>query len=134
MDQLAREDIAAAAAAHHELGHDYDGAVAEGLIERIGAEIDKRVDTRLGQRDDRPAQRAKRGQLTPATRHSWAMIVLGLGSTGIGAIVSAAVLNASQSVTADGATSNTIGGAQVVILAFIWIIIGAINVAYARSR
>ena len=74
MDQLARDDIAAAAAAHHELGRDYDGAVAEGLIERIGDEIDKRVDARLGQRDDRPlrrdrrAQRDRGGQLSPAAR------------------------------------------------------------------
>ena len=59
MDQLAREDIAAAAAAHHELGREYDGAVAEGLIERIGEEIDKRVDARLGRRGDRPAQRGR---------------------------------------------------------------------------
>jgi hypothetical protein len=51
MDQRAQEDIVAAAAAHHELGRDYDGAVAEGLIERIGAEIDKRVDARIGTRD-----------------------------------------------------------------------------------
>jgi hypothetical protein len=47
VDQVTRNDIAAAAAAHHELGRDYDGAVAEGLIDRIGAEIDKRVDARL---------------------------------------------------------------------------------------
>jgi hypothetical protein len=134
MDQLAREDIAAAAAAHHDLGRDYDGAVAEGLIERIGAEIDKRVDARLEQSDDRLAQRPSRGRLSPATRHSWAGIVLGLGSVGIGGIVSTAVLNASQSVTADGATSNTVGGAQAAILVLIWIIIGVINVAYARRR
>jgi ribosomal protein S20 len=48
VDHATRNDIAAAAAAHHELGRDYDSAVAEGLIERIGAEIDQRVDARLG--------------------------------------------------------------------------------------
>jgi hypothetical protein len=47
MDQATRNDIAAATAAHHELGRDYDDAVAEGLVDRIGAEIDKRVDARL---------------------------------------------------------------------------------------
>ena len=47
VDQMTRNDIAAAAAAHHELGRDYDSAVAESLIDRIGAEIDKRVDARL---------------------------------------------------------------------------------------
>jgi VIT1/CCC1 family predicted Fe2+/Mn2+ transporter len=48
VDEATRNDIAAAAAAHHELGRDYDDAVAEGLVDRIGAEIDKRIDARLG--------------------------------------------------------------------------------------
>jgi len=47
VDEATRNDIAAAAAAHHELGRDYDDAVAEGLVDRIGAEIDKRIDARL---------------------------------------------------------------------------------------
>ncbi len=135
MDQLAREDIAAAAAVHHELGRDYDGAVAEGLIERIGAEIDKRVDARLGgQPADRPATRSTGSQLSPAARTSWATIVLGLGSMSVGALVSTAVLNASQTDTANGAVSNSVGSAQVIVVAIIWIIIGIVNVAYARRH
>jgi hypothetical protein len=47
MDQGTRQDIAAAAAAHRELGSTYDDAFAESLIDRIGAEIDKRVDAKL---------------------------------------------------------------------------------------
>jgi hypothetical protein len=47
VDQTARQDIAAAAAAHRELGREYDEAVAEGLVERIGTEIDKRIDAKL---------------------------------------------------------------------------------------
>jgi hypothetical protein len=42
-----REEIAASVAAHTELGPRYDAALAEGLIERIGDEIDRRVDARL---------------------------------------------------------------------------------------
>jgi len=42
-------EIRASAAAHADLGSGYDDAVAEGLVERIGAEIDKRIDARLGQ-------------------------------------------------------------------------------------
>jgi hypothetical protein len=42
-----REEIAASVAAHAELGPRYDTALAEGLVERIGEEIDKRVDARL---------------------------------------------------------------------------------------
>ncbi len=135
MDQLAREDIAAAAAVHQELGRDYDVAVAEGLIERIGAEIDKRVDARLGgQPADRPAARSTGSHLSPAARSSWATIVFGLGSMGVGSLVSTAVLNASQTDTASGAVSNSVGSAQVIVVAIIWIIIGIVNVAYARRR
>jgi hypothetical protein len=42
-------EIRASVAAHQDLGSGYDDAVAEGLVERIGAEIDKRIDVRLGQ-------------------------------------------------------------------------------------
>jgi hypothetical protein len=120
MDQVAREDIAAAAAAHHELGSDYDGAVAEGLIERIGAEIDKRVDARLGQRDDKPVEHRRDSQPSPAARTSWSMVVLALGSMGLGIGATGTILG------------NNNGAGYVVVL--IWIIIGIINVSYARRR
>jgi hypothetical protein len=42
-------EIRASVAAHQDLGSGYDDAVAEGLVERIGTEIDKRIDARLGQ-------------------------------------------------------------------------------------
>jgi len=42
-------EIRASVGAHADLGSGYDDAVAEGLVERIGAEIDKRIDARLGQ-------------------------------------------------------------------------------------
>jgi hypothetical protein len=130
MDQLAREDIAAAAAAHHELGRDYDGAVAEGLIERIGEEIDKRVDARLGRRGDRPAQRDGHayhdggGQLSSAARPAWSVIVLAFGSMGFGIAAAGAVLSLGH---------QSSGGADVLV-ALIWIIIGVINVSYSRRN
>jgi hypothetical protein len=130
MDQLAREDIAAAAAAHHELGRDYDGAVAEGLIERIGAEIDKRVDARLGHRSDRPVQRDRHashdgdGQLSSAGRPAWSVIVLAFGSMGFGIAAASAVLS----------LAHQSGGAAEVLVALIWIIIGVINVSYSRRH
>jgi hypothetical protein len=42
-------EIRASVGAHTDLGPVYDDAVAEGLVERIGAEIDRRIDARLGQ-------------------------------------------------------------------------------------
>jgi len=41
-------EIRASVAAHADLGPGYDDEVAEGLVERIGAEIDRRIDARLG--------------------------------------------------------------------------------------
>jgi hypothetical protein len=40
-------EIRASVGAHTDLGPGYEDAVAEGLVERIGAEIDKRIDARL---------------------------------------------------------------------------------------
>ena len=40
-------EIRASVGAHQDLGPSYDDAVAEGLVERIGAEIDKRIDAQL---------------------------------------------------------------------------------------
>jgi hypothetical protein len=108
MDQAARDDIAAAVAAHRELGRDFDGAVAEGLIERIGAEIDKRVDTRLADTRSRRARKraarmarnaaqpaepavaapARPAAAQPDTRRGyWTGIFVGAALTGIPAVL-----------------------------------------------
>jgi hypothetical protein len=42
-------EIRASVGAHADLGPGYEDAVAEGLVERIGAEIDRRIDARLAQ-------------------------------------------------------------------------------------
>ncbi|HEX3925293.1 MAG TPA: hypothetical protein VHY31_23635 [Streptosporangiaceae bacterium] len=129
MDRLAQEDIVAAAAAHRDLGRDYDDAVAEGLVERIGAEIDKRIDARLNQPAPPPR---RRGRLRPTSqpgppsapgqpgRSGWEVVPLALGSMLIAAITSASMVN-----------SGHASGAEV---ALIWLVIAVINVAYARRR
>ncbi len=119
VDQHTREEIAAAGAAHRELGPHYDDAVAEGLVERIGTEIDKRVDARLAQRGDGLGRRDPGGQVSPAAHSAWPAIVLGLGSMLMGVLATTAVLNS--------------GGSGGVVI-FVWIIIGIINVAFARRR
>jgi hypothetical protein len=133
MDQLAKEDIAAAAAAHQELGPHFDGAVAESLVERIGEEIDKRVEARLGEPDGRRVSvRRRTAALERPVQHSWPPVVLALGSMGIGIGATAAVLNMSHSVTANGAVSNSIGGGQILLCVLIWLVIGVVNVGYNR--
>jgi hypothetical protein len=86
MDQAARTDIAAAAAAHRELGSAYDDAVAESLIDRIGAEIDKRVEAKLGAR---PERARSLGEAVPAGGHQALLTgaAIGAGVTGLLALI-----------------------------------------------
>ncbi len=119
VDQRAREDIAAAAAARRDLGRDYDDALAESLVDRIGDEIDKRVEARLALGDGRPRKRARVGLPGQHGQASWDVIILALGSMMIGGITANAILN------------NRGNGASV---ALIWLVILGINIAYARRR
>ena len=136
MDELAQQEIAATAAVHAELGQAYDGAVAEGLVERISSEIDKHVDARLAQRGMQPS------------RAVWANVAMGLGSVGLGIGATAVIL---RSWPASGVTpkaivdlgsfhaslmtsTNSVSIAQVILIALIWAAIAVINVVYARRN
>ena len=132
----AHEDVAAAAAAHSELGHEYESALAEGLIERISSEIDKQVDVRLAQRGIQPM------------RTSWANVAMGLGSVGLGIGATAVTLHSLSSTgTAPKATvvvgpfhasvmstTTSISTAQIILVVLIWVVIALVNIAYARRR
>jgi hypothetical protein len=91
VDQATQHDIAAAAAAHHELGRDYDGAVAESLVDRIGAEIDKRVDAKLTAKDQGPRRSV---EVTSADRRRalWLGIGIGSATTGVTALIVSAII------------------------------------------
>ena len=136
MDELARQEIAAAAAAHTELGQAYDGALAEGLVERISSEIDKQVDARLAQRGFQPSWAP------------WANVAMGLGSVGLGIGATAVTLHswpatgvAPKAVLDLGSfhaslmtSTNSISTAQVVLIVLIWAVIAIVNIVYARRR
>jgi Flp pilus assembly protein TadB len=143
-----RAEIAASVAALQELGSGYDQALAEGLIDRIGAEIDQRieaeidnrvtaeVDSRILTQLDRYAgcrhQRRRVKRMTRAERrmtraqradHSgWQSIMLALGSMVVALSVTAIVSKGSPGVAA------------VMLIALIWVIVGIINVAYALRK
>ena len=104
-------EIRASVAAHADLGAGYDDAVAEGLVERIGAEVDKRVDARLTQHG-LPSRRLAR----PSSG-----TFFGLSSMVIGGITAVSIM-------------NTHGGNSAAVVILIWIVIGFINVAYAWAR
>jgi hypothetical protein len=136
MDERAYEDVAAATAVHTELGQAYDGAVAEGLVERISSEIDKQVDARLAQRGIQPS------------RTAWTNVAMGLGSVGLGIGATAVTLHSlSTSGVAPRAvidlgpfraslmsSTSSVSTGQVIIIVLIWVVIAVINIAYARRR
>jgi hypothetical protein len=140
-------EIRASVAAHQDLGPRYDDAVAEGLVERIGTEIDKRIDARLGSQvpgdyQGRPAPGGYQGYLgpvlppgyqvgppparpgqAPGGQRSVATTITALGSMALGVGATAIVSHAAGS-----------GAAQAVMVLLIWAAITIINVAYARHR
>ena len=140
MDDLARQDIAAAAGAHTELGQPYDAAVAEGLVERISAEIDKQVDARLAQRGVQPALQL--------SRTAWANLAMGLGSVGLGigatavvlqswpasAVTPKAVLDLGSFQASVMTSTRSISTGQIILIALIWAVIAVINIVYARRH
>ena len=120
-----RDEVRASAAAHRDLGPGYDTAVAEGLVERIGEEIDRRVDARLSASGPPapPRPRLRRSRCPGGS--GWAGVAgPRLDGLAIGATV--AVLHPGD--TGPGQRRPS------VLVALIWIVIGVINVAYARYR
>ena len=138
-------EIAASVGALQDLGPGYDQALAEGLVERIGADIDKRiaakldervtaeVDSRLLTQLDRYAgcrhqrRRAKRMLRAErrdrrAERPERQALVLPIASMAIALPITAIML------------AGHPGIAAVMLLAFIWVIIGGINVAFAIRK
>ena len=141
-------EIAASLAAVQDLGPGYDQALAEGLVERIGAEIDERiaaeidnrvtaeVDSRILAQLDRYAgcrhqrRRARRMiraerravRAERADRSGRQSIMLALGSMLVALSVTAIVLKGSPGVAA------------IMLMALIWVIVGIINVVHATRK
>jgi len=145
-------EIRASVGAHADLGPGYEDAVAEGLVERIGAEIDKRIEARLAQ-TGAPAQAGAAGAADPAGYPGFQGGYQGylgpvlppgyqLGPppvrpSPVGARNVATTITALGSValgvaaTAIVSSAGSLGGQGFIIL-LIWVAIAIINVAYAR--
>jgi hypothetical protein len=101
LDTGREQEIAASVGAHRDLGGSYDDAIAAGLVERIGAEVDRRVDERIS-RYQYVGQSAADGASSRDTRHRLAaspgspvsgqQTILAFGSMVIGAITSGVIL------------------------------------------
>ena len=112
---LSREDIRAAAETHHELGPAYQDAVIESFLDKVGREIDARVDARLAQQQ--PAQPSARDWRGP----SGSPLALAIVSLVFGVPISAIAVAA-------GTHPAGLTG-----LAVVWLAITAINIAYNAS-
>ena len=145
-------EIRASVGAHADLGPGYEDAVAEGLVERIGAEIDKRIEARLAQ-TGAPAQAGAAGAAGPAGYPGFQGGYQGyLGPvlppgyqpgppparpSPAGARNVATTITVLGSValgvaaTAIVSSAGSLGGQGFIIL-LIWVAIAIINVAYAR--
>jgi hypothetical protein len=118
-----RDEVRASAAAHRDLGPGYDTAVAEGLVERIGEEIDRRVDARLFGQLQAPPAKPRRA---PAPgRIGVGRVFLALGSMGAAIGGTLAVMHPSND-------QGSVTFGQAVLIALIWIVVGAINISYAN--
>jgi hypothetical protein len=123
-----RDEVRASAAAHRDLGPGYDTAVAEGLVERIGEEIDRRVDARLFGHLQPPAQLqapAPRPRRTPAPGR------LGVAPVFLALVSMAGGIGGTLAVISPVGTDR-LNAVQGFLIALIWIVIGAINISYAR--
>jgi hypothetical protein len=108
---MSSDELRAAAETHHELGPAYRDAVIESFLDKVGREIDARVDARLAQQQ--PA-RDRRGRFGSPMALAIISMVLGIP---ISAIVVAAGMH----------PAGFMG------LLVVWIAITVINIAYNVS-
>src|SRR5205823_1489320 len=87
---LTSGELRVAAETHQELPSEYRDAVLESFVDRVGREIDARVDARLAQAAARPAARQP-APAAPARRapKQFSPLALGLGSIALGIPVTA---------------------------------------------
>jgi hypothetical protein len=145
-------EIRASVGAHTDLGPGYEDAVAEGLVERIGAEIDRRIEARLAQTGAAGAadaaaaagpagypgpQGGYQGYLGPVLPPGYQLGPPPVRPSQVGARNVATTITALGSValgvaaTAIVSSAGGLGGQGFIIL-LVWVAIAIINVAYAR--
>ncbi|ASU83113.1 hypothetical protein CDO52_10255 [Nocardiopsis gilva YIM 90087] len=92
MDDRVDAEIRSAVAVRNDLGATYDGAVAEGLVERIGEEIDRRIDARIGASGAQPPSAATpardRDAVPEWVGRAWSTLAVAGVSTAGGIVVS----------------------------------------------
>ena len=115
-------EFRAAAETSKELGPEYQDAILESFVDRVGREIDARVDARLAQAAAQPLA-AQRMATPPAPRtpKPFSVMALALGSIALGIPLTAIVVAAGK---------QPAGFAGLVV---IWVAIAVINLGYAAK-
>jgi len=119
---LTAGELRAAAETHKELGPEYQDAVLESFVDRVGREIDARVDARLAQNAAQPLA-AQRMAAPPAPRppRPFSVMALALGSIALGIPITAIVVAAGD---------HPVGFWGLLV---VWVAIASINWAYAAK-
>ncbi len=112
---LTPDEIRAAAETHRELGPEYQSAVIESFLDKVGREIDARVDARVAM-----SQPIFRPDLTPRS-----------SGHGRGGALALAIVSLGVGIPLTGITEGTHTG--LAALAIIWLAIAVINVAYTLT-
>jgi anti-sigma factor RsiW len=115
---LTPDEIRAAAETHRDLGPDYQSAVIESFLEKVGREIDARVDARVAAAQPYMPSAPPAAPVKPASRERSAF-VLAIVSMSLGIPLTALTVTA-------GTHPVGIAGLPVV-----WLAIAVINVAYS---
>jgi hypothetical protein len=162
MSRDSEAEIRASVGAHADLGPGYEDAVAEGLVERIGAEIDKRIDARLAQTGvgtpgpavpagtagaagaagvadpaGYPGFQGYQGHPGPVLPPGYQLGPPPVRPSQVGARNAATTITALGSMALGVAATAIVSsagslGGQAFIILLIWVAIAIINVAYAR--
>ena len=162
MSRDSEAEIRASVGAHADLGPGYEDAVAEGLVERIGAEIDKRIDARLAQTGvgtpgpavpagtagaagaagaagpaGYPGFQGYKGHPGPVLPPGYQLGPPPVRPSQVGARNAATTITALGSMALGVAATAIVSsagslGGQAFIILLIWVAIAIINVAYAR--
>jgi hypothetical protein len=122
------DELRAAAEVHDELGPDYRDAVLESFLDKVGKEIDARVDARLQGPRTYPLQPAQQNATPPppavprpAKDKTFALAIV---SIALGIPLTAIVAGINRGS----------GSVEFAILLVIWVAIAVINVAHARHK
>ena len=113
---LSPDEIRAAAETHRELGPDYQSAVIESFLDKVGREIDARVDARVAASRP-PAYQAPVPAKATGDRSAFALAICSMA------------FGIPLTAIAVGVGMHPAGLGAVLV---IWVAIAVINVAYAR--